>query len=82
MLLAYIDSPDCYGTLFELGVAYQSSKPTILIFSPEMDGLERDFWFPAIKAREVHYNVPISGLSKILARAIDRLEGGEYGLVV
>jgi len=80
MVFAYIESPDCYGTLFELGVAYLSGKPTILVFSPEMDGIERDFWFPAIKAKEVHLNVPISGLPKILTRAIDRLEGGEYGL--
>lgn len=50
---AYIDSPDCYGTLVELGYANAKNKPIYLVFPDSFDSvhedgydnLYRDFWF-------------------------------------
>lgn len=50
---AYIDSPDCYGTLVELGYANAKRKPIYLVFSEsftvqEQEDINRfysEFWF-------------------------------------
>lgn len=42
-VFAYIDSAECFGTLFELGAAYKLGKPYGIGFAP---GINRDdFWF-------------------------------------
>lgn len=43
LVLAYIDSPDCYGTLYEIAYAKTIGKPVILVFSTAK--LKFDMWF-------------------------------------
>lgn len=50
-VVAYINGPECYGTLFELGWAYARGIPVVILFAPGMDQLE--FWYARHAARRV-----------------------------
>lgn len=41
-VFAYIESPDCYGTLIELGMAHAAGIPISIGISPELAGAARD----------------------------------------
>ena len=43
IVFAYIDSPDCYGTLAEIGYAYALRKDIVIVFSN--DELKEKMWF-------------------------------------
>ncbi len=44
LVVAYIDAPDCYGTIFELGCAARAGTPYVVLFAPGIDA--PDFWYP------------------------------------
>lgn len=46
LLFAWIDSPDCYGTLVEIGIAFALHKKIRIAFRRDMPWTE-DFWFAA-----------------------------------
>lgn len=43
LVVAYIDAPDCYGTIFELGFAASNGIPYVVLFAPGID--ISDFWY-------------------------------------
>lgn len=43
LVVAYIDEPDCYGTLVEVGYAAALGKPYVVLFAPGID--VPDFWY-------------------------------------
>jgi len=45
MIFAYLDAPDAYGTLFELGVAAQMGKPVVGGFKTGNPKLFKDLWY-------------------------------------
>jgi nucleoside 2-deoxyribosyltransferase len=49
-IFAYIDTPDAYGALFELGYAYAFEIPTYVYFKRGID--YRDFWFASFPAQQ------------------------------
>lgn len=50
-LFAYIDSPDCYGTLHEIAYAQAKGKPTVIVFAtPE---LRQQMWFSCADSLEL-----------------------------
>jgi hypothetical protein len=76
---AFIDSPDCHGTLAEIGFAYALGIPIHLVFS---DGLKNsrtvidhdnhgvevghdDFWFIKQMATTVNYGEPWEGVGHV-----------------
>ena len=79
LLIAYITSNTCYGTLFELGIAQQAGKIIVMVYSPEMAVQRDDLWFSEMSASEVHLDVSREALTKLLHRLIDKYVGGEYG---
>jgi hypothetical protein len=54
LVIAYIDAPDCYGTIFELGFAARAGVPYVILFAPEIDIPE--FWYS--QQREACFRVP------------------------
>lgn len=79
LVIAYITSNTCYGTLFELGVAQRAGKIIIVMYSPEMELQRDDLWFSEMSANEVHLDVSSEAFSKLLHRSIDKYIGGDYG---
>jgi nucleoside 2-deoxyribosyltransferase len=51
VIFAYIDTPDAYGALFELGCAYTKRIPIYIYFKRGID--YRDFWFASFPAQQV-----------------------------
>lgn len=71
LVFAYIDAPDCYGTLMELGWALrEGTARVVLVFSPEVE--PDDFWFVAGKCDAVYRRVFISRLQTVLDREVER----------
>ena len=66
IVLAYIDKPDAYGTLFEIGFAVANKKRVVLCISDELRDIEKDFWFIARGASVTHYNTTFEKLKNIL----------------
>lgn len=50
VLFAWIDAPDCYGTLVEIGMAYEMGKELFLCFKNE--SLYKDMWFSRQSSRK------------------------------
>lgn len=58
LVFCYIDSPDCYGTLVEIGYAIADGIPLIIVFAPGLGSLEsNEFWFACTFAKQVIYDV-------------------------
>ena len=69
MLLAFIDAPDCYGTLVEIGWAACTGIPIYLAFAPGIDHAE--LWYAQMaSASPVTSLVTKSDLAAFIARAI------------
>jgi hypothetical protein len=45
LVFAYIDAPECYGTMVEIGWAFRAGIPIYLHFAPDIDHAE--FWYVA-----------------------------------
>jgi len=78
-VFAFIHSPTCFGTLFELGYAHAIRKPTAICFATRR--LARDMWFSSQGARTVVRigADPHDQLNTVLMRgfpfALDNLRG-------
>ena len=58
LVFCYIDSPDCYGTLVEIGYAIAGEIPLVIVFAPGLASLEfNEFWFACAFAKQVIYDV-------------------------
>ena len=53
-VFAYIDSPSCYGTLYEIGYAKGRNKPVAVMFANPK--LKNDMWFISESANIVFSN--------------------------
>jgi nucleoside 2-deoxyribosyltransferase len=81
LVIAYITSNTCYGTLFELGIAEQAGKIIIAMYSPEMAAHRDDLWFCEMSTQEVHLDVSREAFPTLLDRVIDKYAGGDYGSI-
>lgn len=70
LVIAYISTTDCFGTLFEIGWAIARGKKVILLISPDVP--EHEFWFIAGQVHTVHYNVRCCCLKKIVENEISK----------
>lgn len=82
LIIAYITSTDCHGTLIELGAAFNAKVPVVMIFAPEVD--PEDFWFATHQSREVHVSkseccLPEIINASILESSLDIIFGGHNG---
>lgn len=73
LIFVYINAPDCYGTLVEIGRATaQNFRARIVIaFAPGMP--VEDFWYAAIQADEVHENVRECCLPGLIANELRKV---------
>jgi nucleoside 2-deoxyribosyltransferase len=69
LIFAHITATDCYGTLFEIGMAHALGKRVVLAFAPGMP--IADFWFAACTAT-VYTNVQPCCLAELLDSEIER----------
>ena len=75
-VFAYIASPNCYGTLIELGWAARAGIPVFIVFAPSVD--HEDFWYAQQLSRRAIFSPIIatrSGLPELFrAYLAGRLE--------
>lgn len=73
LVFCYVDSLDCYGTLFELGRANENGIPIVIVFAPGLaTPQENQFWFVCTFAAEVYFDVSQPLLSSLLDWVIRR----------
>lgn len=70
VVLAYIDKPDAYGTLVELGMAYAAGKTIVLFINP--DGFNADELWLAEQAAMYSYRVDHEPGADEFELAVDR----------
>lgn len=70
LVFAYINAPDCFGTLVELGWALRAGKRVVVVFATEI--LFDDFWYVSHQAHSVHINQGPSILKTLLELEIDK----------
>ena len=70
IVFAYITAPECYGTIFEIGVATAKGKRVVMAFAPDINADE--FWFSSMQCAAVHHNVRPCCLVEILAAEIKK----------
>lgn len=71
IVFAYIDAPDCYGTLAEIGYAHAKGKDIVIVFSDEK--LRREMWF-ADKMQQRTGTVSDKWINKQLLTKIGRIQ--------
>jgi hypothetical protein len=70
LVFAYIESSDCFGTLFEIGAAYAWRRKVVIAFAPGIASrTHNDFWFSCAQASLVHYDVAIEDLPDVIRSA-------------
>jgi hypothetical protein len=74
LVFAYIDATDCHGTLIELGrtTANAGNKKLVIAFAPSV-GFD-DFWYSAMQADSVHYEVKPSDLRELVLKELRGLQ--------
>jgi hypothetical protein len=73
LVFCYVESLDCFGTLFELGFAHAQGVPIVIALAPGLaTALDNDLWFACTRASWVIYNVEASDLRSYLGQAIRR----------
>lgn len=70
IVFAYINAPDCYGTIVEIGYAIAKGKRVIMAFAPDIDANE--FWFSSMQCATAHHNIRPCCLAEILADEIKK----------
>ena len=70
LVFAYIAAPDCYGTIFEIGVAIAKGKRVVMAFAPGIRA--DDFWFSSMRCAAVHHNVRPCCVTEILSDEIQK----------
>jgi hypothetical protein len=71
LVVAYISTTDCFGTLMEIGWAIAKGKKVLLLLSPNIP--THEFWFIACQVTKVHQNVRICCLKEIVDQEIKKL---------
>lgn len=73
LVVAYIDAPDCYGTIFELGYAARAGIPYVVLFAPGID--ITDFWYSQQSQAKFRapYVVPRKKLPSVFADILAQL---------
>jgi len=71
IVFCYIESGDCPGTIFELGVAFKLSIPIFIAFGPEVSNQQiNDFWFPCESAKHVYTKIRKDQILTLIKNAI------------
>lgn len=65
LILAYVTTNNCYGTLFEIGYARALGKRVVMAFAPNINPTQ--YWFSAGGCSAVYTFVSQRGLNAILA---------------
>lgn len=68
LVFAYINAPDCYGTVMEIGWAIANGKRVVMAFAPDLN--DDDFWFLSMQVAVVHRQVNPCDLADLLADEI------------
>ena len=68
MVLAYITSQDCIGTIYEMGWAAKSGRRLVIAFAPGV--ATKEFWFPATLAAAVHNGVTPGALPGLMRNEV------------
>lgn len=74
LVLAYITTTDCYGTLCEIGMALARNKRVVMCFAPTMP--EDDFWFIAGQCAAVYRGARTNRLRAVLAAEVAAISSG------
>lgn len=72
LVFAYVSSPDCYGTLHELGWVVRAGKRVAVVFAPGMP--VDDFWYVSEQADAVYTEQPAEALPHLLTLELCELE--------
>lgn len=73
VVICYIDTLDCFGTLIEIGFAIAHRKTLVIAFAPGIASrAKNDFWFACEAAAHVSYEVKKSELPELVRTAIRR----------
>jgi hypothetical protein len=72
LVFAYVSSPDCYGTLHELGWVVRAGKRVAVVFAPGMP--VDDFWYVSEQADAVYTEQPAEALPHLLTLELRELE--------
>lgn len=68
LIFAFINAPDCHGTIMEIGWAIASGKRVVMAFAPGITA--DDFWFSSMQCVSVHHNARPCCLADILGREV------------
>lgn len=68
LVLAYIDSPDCYGTLYEISYAESKDIPVIIVF--ETPKLKQDMWFYTVSKQVTTLTLDECKYSSVIEKKI------------
>lgn len=75
LVFAFIDSTDCFGTLFELGFARAHGIPTFVAFAAGVASADtNDMWFASSQSLVVHYDTAEQDLPELLDSIIRSYE--------
>ena len=70
LLFVYVTSPDCYGTLVEIGHALKAQKRVVICFATGI--FIDEFWYARDQADAVHISVTEEKLYEIFASELER----------
>lgn len=74
IVIAYIDTYDCIGTVWEIAYAQDRGIPTYLVFAPEIDA--KEFWVPRMRAVRLR-----AALTKATVEGLPAVVGAIIGLI-
>ena len=69
LIFAYINAPDCHGTVMEIGWSIANGKRAVMAFAPHI--AVADFWFSSMQCDSVHHDIRPCCLADILAREVE-----------
>lgn len=72
LVFAYITSPDCYGTLIEIGSATRAGQRVVMAFAPGMP--HYDFWYAKLQSVSVHYEIRECCLPGLISKELEALK--------
>ena len=70
LVVAYISTTDCFGTLMEIGWAIAKGKRVSLLLSPDIP--VHEYWFIAGQVDKVHLNVRTCCLKMIIEQEVNK----------
>lgn len=69
-LFAYINAPDCYGTISEIEYALQNDKYVVIVFDPSVNA--SDFWFITVRTHRVLVGVTLEQLPYVFEQVLSQ----------